>query len=372
MNEKKIKVFASKDNWIEGDALQQLNHSANLPGVVAAAGMPDLHPGQGCPVGAVFLSEAIIYPHFVGNDVGCGMGLWKTDLKKNKFKRDKYVKKLSGLENAQDGDITEWLHQYELEPSIYDLRMGSIGGGNHFAELQSFDKIYDQKVFDELQLDKKMMMILVHSGSRKMGEMLLKNHSEKCGAKGLQTNSDNGAVYLEQHNNAMRWAVANRALIADKMSKQLNFHSENVLDICHNSVTEVEVDSKRLWLHRKGAAPANHGPVIVPGTRGTLSYLVLPNTDQEQNLWSIAHGAGRKWNRSSVKGRLQARYRAESFIQTDIGSYVICEDKNLLFEEAPQAYKNIDVVVQDMVEMGLVSIIATLKPAITYKTRKRG
>ena len=79
-------IIASDQSWIEGDAIAQLNHVAGLPGMEKAVGLPDLHPGKGIPVGAAFLSKDIIYPHLVGNDIGCGMGLWLTDQKSHKFK----------------------------------------------------------------------------------------------------------------------------------------------------------------------------------------------------------------------------------------------------------------------------------------------
>lgn len=109
---------------------------------------------------------------------------------------------------------------------------------------------------------------------------------------------------------------------------------------------------------------------MIPGTRGSLSYLVIPAGPQQDNAWSLAHGAGRRWNRQSAKARLKDRYRADSLIRTEIGSAVICEDKELLYEEAPQAYKNIDVVISDMVAAGLIRVVATLKPLITYKVRR--
>ncbi|MFH1147094.1 MAG: RtcB family protein [Pseudomonadota bacterium] len=98
--------------------------------------------------------------------------------------------------------------------------------------------------------------------------------------------------------------------------------------------------------------------------------LVAPTGDHSRNTWSLAHGAGRKWNRSAGKERLRSRCSADSLLRTDLGGWVICEDKDLLFEEAPLAYKNIDIVINDMVEAGLVSIIATFKPVLTYKTRR--
>ena len=97
-------IIASESSWIEGEAIRQLETTAQLPGMERAAGLPDLHPGKGIPIGAAFLSKGIIYPHLVGNDIGCGMGLWQTDIEAAKFKLDKSVKKLTGFESIWDGD----------------------------------------------------------------------------------------------------------------------------------------------------------------------------------------------------------------------------------------------------------------------------
>lgn len=370
MQHKNVHIIASERNWIEGDAIRQLEQTAELPGMVAAVGMPDLHPGKGCPVGAAFLTQNIIYPHLVGNDVGCGMALWKTNIKRHKIKRDKWAKKLTGLESSWEGDSVTWLLNYNITTSAHDHTLGTIGGGNHFAEIQVIEKVYEQNIFDELKLDKNAVMLLIHSGSRGIGEALLWDHAAKYGAKGLVLPSEEAEQYLEQHRYALKWAEANRALIAHRLAEQLRCECENVLDVSHNSISSVERDGQELWLHRKGAAPSDGGPIVIPGTRGSLSYIVMPIGDQHSNAWSVAHGAGRKWNRSSAKGRLQRKYTAKSLTQTELGSYVICEDKELLFEEAPQAYKNIGVVIDDMVAVGLIHIVATLKPVITYKVRK--
>ena len=109
---------------------------------------------------------------------------------------------------------------------------------------------------------------------------------------------------------------------------------------------------------------------MIPGSRGTYSYLVQPTREQTENAYSLAHGAGRKWKRSEAKGNLSRRYRVEDLTKTNLGSRVICEDKNLLYEEAPQAYKNIDIVIQDMVDEGLINVIAIYRPVITYKKRR--
>jgi len=366
----KVCLLASGKNWIEGEAVSQLKKTAELAGMRLAVGLPDLHPGRGHPVGAAFITEGVLYPQLVGNDVGCGMGLWQTDLKRQKFKLDRSLKRLEGLECSWEGDTTGWLKQYGVEATESDLALGTIGSGNHFAEVQDWHEIRDEAAFNALGLQKQSLAILVHSGSRGLGELLLRSHLDKHGAGGLPSDSEEATEYLKGHERARRWAVVNRALIAARMAEQLHGAVRAVLDICHNSITAVEYAGRPGWLHRKGAAPAEAPALVIPGTRGSLSYLVVPTGDQRRNAWSLAHGAGRRWNRLSAKARLKDRFRANSLVRTELGGAVICEDKNLLFEEAPQAYKDIDVVVADMVEAGLIRVVATLKPVITYKVRR--
>ena len=77
-----VRLIASPENWIEGAAVQQLEKTASLPGMRLAVGLPDLHPGKGSPIGAAFGVEGYLYPTLVGNDIGCGIGLWRTELER--------------------------------------------------------------------------------------------------------------------------------------------------------------------------------------------------------------------------------------------------------------------------------------------------
>ncbi|MEZ4526237.1 MAG: RNA ligase RtcB family protein [Desulfobacterales bacterium] len=364
-----IRLFVPDQNRLEGDAIQQLKKTGELPGMECIAAMPDLHPGKGGPVGAAFLTQDIFYPHLIGSDVGCGMGLWLTDLRKSKMKRDKWAKRLYGFEEPWEGDTGQWLAGYGLKSSGFDDALGTIGGGNHFAELQMVEQIHNQEAFDALGLDKDFLMLLVHSGSRGLGASLLRKHTDVKGAAGLESASADAEKYIRKHDNALVWAQASRALTAHRFLSALGAEGRMILDILHNAVSPLPQAGKSVWLHRKGVVPSDRGPVIVPGTRGSFTYLAMPVGDQTANLWSLAHGAGRKWNRSSVKGRLKDRVHAKSLTQTELGSVVICEDKALLYEEAPQAYKNIERVMGDMADEGLLQIIAVFRPLITYKTR---
>ena len=86
--------------------------------------------------------------------------------------------------------------------------------------------------------------------------------------------------------------------------------------------------------------------------------------------WSLAHGAGRKWARSDARLRMRERFSVAELAQTGLGGRVVCEERDLLYEEAPAAYKSIEAVVHDLVDAGLVSVVATFRPLLTYKTRK--
>lgn len=366
----KINLITSKNTWIEGEAIRQLNQTAELEGVVQAVGLPDLHPGRGHPVGAAFIIQGAIYPYLIGNDVGCGVALFATNLKRNKIKRDRWAKKLKGLERPYEGDLDVWREKFGIEPSLADAALGAIGGGNHFAELQMIDKVLDADGFEALGLNKKELMLVVHSGSRGLGNALLRSHTDVYGTQGLSETSPEARAYLTRHDAAIQWAACNRALIAHRFASLLGAASRPVLDACHNSITPIDHPDGRAWLHRKGAAPSHTAGNMIPGSRGDLSYLVKPLGDQGANAESLPHGAGRKWNRGSCKGRLRKRYNAKALLRTPLGGVVICEDKNLLYEEAPQAYKKIDTVIQALVENKLAAVIATFKPIITYKTRK--
>jgi release factor H-coupled RctB family protein len=107
---------------------------------------------------------------------------------------------------------------------------------------------------------------------------------------------------------------------------------------------------------------------MIPGSRGDYSYLVRP-LPSDLSLQSLAHGAGRKWMRSDCKDRLSPRYTVAQLSRTKLGSHVICADRQLIYEEAPEAYKPIDSIISALVDAGLVQLIARLKPVLTYKTR---
>lgn len=177
-----------------------------------------------------------------------------------------------------------------------------------------------------------------------------------------------GLTYLADHDTATRWAVLNRRIIAERAAEALRADIRMITDIGHN-LAERHANG---ILHRKGAAPADRGLVAVPGSRGTLSYLVEPlATARPETLASLAHGAGRKYERSAMHGRTgTVKSELERLARNPFGGLVICEDRNLLIEEAPDAYKTIDRVIADLVEFGLARVVATFQPLVTFKTAR--
>jgi release factor H-coupled RctB family protein len=154
------------------------------------------------------------------------------------------------------------------------------------------------------------------------------------------------------------------------MLGRLKSEGSRLSDVCHNWVESREFSGVPCWLHRKGAAPSTKGRVVIPGSRGAFSYLVQPLAPREHSAFSLAHGAGRKWSRTDSRAKLEKRYTAKQLERTELGSHVICEDKALLYEEAPQAYKNITTVIDDLVREGLIEVLAILRPLVTYKVRR--
>jgi release factor H-coupled RctB family protein len=370
MNQK-VRVIASPGTWMEGESVQQLQNVATRPEMLNVVGLPDMQPGKGAPSGAAFMAK-IIYGDLVGSDGGCGIGYSVTTLSAKKARVDDLLAKMNGLDALWDGTkIDKWLADRGVAPSPNDLSLGTPGRGNHFIEVQVVVDVFDQSLFDAIGMDKTALHVMVHSGSRSLGESVLRDYAALHGAGGVTADSEAGQHYIKQARHAMAWAVANRQLCAHRVMLALRGESKELLDVCHNSVTEALVDGCQCWLHRKGAAPSDQGPVLIPGSRDDLSYLVSPRVDidtQKASLWSLAHGAGRRISRSDAAGKLATRYHNRDIRKNRWGGRLLCGEKPLLLEEAAECYKPIDSVIKDLEEFGLIKIVATMRPMVTFKT----
>ncbi|KAJ3305678.1 hypothetical protein HDU76_004967 [Blyttiomyces sp. JEL0837] len=461
-------TILSDSSYVDSEAIDQLNKTAKLAGVLLSVGYPDLNPGLRFPVGASFIVKGRVYPELIGGDIGCGMSFYTlpTLPTTSLTKPSKIASRLQSLESQLPPHIIEsWLsinttdstHMNSLQTTpTLDSSIGSIGGGNHFAELQIVEKVVDEDALNRLGLDPRFACLLVHSGSRKLGKMVLEevlkavddgnDEEEESKVKDsgnsrygdgaykgeyagvwLEEGSDAFKRYMEEHDRACGWAKRNREMIAKRFVESLlggsgdgdgddgitvndddrqyselhqggdttNFGDAStttsattspirdrkcikLIDIWHNN--------DYVYVHRKGAAPSDLGIVPIPGSRGAFTYLVQPIGDQSANAYSLPHGAGRKWTRSKaavmVKNKMQAQSGGksrggggsagsdlmESLSVTSLGSCVVCEDRELMVEEAPEAYKDIGDVVKDV--EGFARVIAIMRPVVTYKTRR--
>lgn len=368
----RVDSFYSSKTWVSPDAITQLRNATQLPGMERIAAMPDIHPGAGSPGGAVFASRHILHPKLIGGDIGCGMQLCRTSIDSRVNVR-RLAESLGSIDDVWEGNASDFLKSHDASLPDYERVVGTIGGGNHFAELQVIHEIHDAKSCSELGLDPKKAVLLVHSGSRSYGQSVLQHYGSAADRNGIEATSEIGQAYLADHQRAVRFAFANRCLISHRFAEQTECDVERVLDLCHNFVSEHLDDQGPLWLHRKGAAPADQGLVVIPGSRSSLSYLVRPIGNGVANLYSLAHGAGRKVSRSQSDekfGQLSVEeLRRPRDKSIGLDNLVICEQRNLLRQEHGKAYKDIDRVIEDMKSFGLLEVVASFRPILTYKTR---
>ncbi|MBO6509948.1 MAG: RNA ligase RtcB family protein [Roseibium sp.] len=355
-----IQRFYSDASWIEGVAEDQLKYVANMTGVEAVAAFPDLHPGKYGPVGTAILSDRI-YPQFIGNDIGCGMSLFVLHLPRRKLRLDKAAGKLRVLEGAWDGDTSHRLEASDLPTELHASALGTIGGGNHFCELQTVGTVFDKAALTA-DLTSGTLLLFVHSGSRSLGMSVFSGVQHRF--DGMDPGGAEGRTYLEAHDQAVRWASLNRQLIAERAAQALGSDLQLVVDVPHNLVEAF----RGSVLHRKGAAKADVPLVPLASSRDALSYLLKPIGGKAEALETLAHGCGRKYDRRSMTGRVGAtRSDRDGLCRTSFGGFVVCEDRQLLIEEAPAAYKDPAQVLTDLQAFALAEPVVSLKPLLTFK-----
>ncbi len=348
-----ISRFYTATAWIDGRAEDQLKQVSAWAGVTKIAAFPDLHPGKYGPVGCAILADRI-YPQLIGNDIGCGMSFFELDLPLRKLKLEKAERRMRVLGAPLEGLINHRLEASNLAGDLFADALGTIGGGNHFCEVQAM-----VEGGEEDGLDRHLTYLLVHSGSRGLGAATLAALPQTA-FSGLQ--GADAELYVQNHDRAARWASLNRQIIAERAADALRADLRLIADAPHNVLTQT-ADG---WLHRKGAA-ATGALVPVAGSRATSSYLMRP-LDAPEALSSLAHGAGRRYDRSSMHGRV--RGKASDLIamqRTPFGGRIICEDRDLLIEEAPSAYKSAGAVVADLEATGAGQVAAKLNPILTFK-----
>ncbi|KDQ20095.1 hypothetical protein BOTBODRAFT_386745 [Botryobasidium botryosum FD-172 SS1] len=382
-----VRVLAEK-SFIDDKAIAQLKMVSELPGVRLAVGMPDLHPGNRFPIGCAIVADGV-WPALIGSDIGCGIALYNLSAIPTRLSPQKLASHLKGLDSPWEGDVHAWLARYGIErKSEFDLpALGTVGAGNHFAEICRIESIRDAASCASLGLEENKLYLLVHTGSRGLGAQILETQTKGASNPHITSDSPLLESYLAEHDYAVRWAVANRDLVAHRIKQCLFPGAENsseiapdlgkILDITHNSVVkskmEVEGVARDVWIHRKGAAPSDVGIVPCPGSRGDFSWLLIPTGDGVNNAHSLAHGAGRLHPRAAMHSKQPLKASSKtSLLTTSLGSEVVCTDPTLQLEEQPDAYKSCQGVVDDMEHCGIARGVAVLRPVVTYKIREAG
>lgn len=260
---------------------------------------------------------------------------------------------------------------------------GTLGAGNHFLEIQKVDEIYDEEVAKKFGIGKGSVLIMIHCGSRGLGHQVasdyIKAMEDEYGFKGLPDRelihapigSELGKKYLSAMNCAVNFAFCNRQLIMHYVREVLKRYfpkakNHLIYDVAHN-IAKMEMHvvggkKKKVCVHRKGATRSFPGqPVIIPGSMGTASYLLVGTEKAEELSWgSTAHGAGRLMGRGqairSFRGEQIKKELNAKGIEVEAGGW------KSLVEEAPQVYKDIDEVVKVSDELGLARKVARLVP----------
>ena len=360
---------------IEAGALDQAMNLANLNFAFKhIAIMPDCHVGYGMPIGGVMATDQVIVPNAVGVDIGCGMTTWKSHIKdvdEPELKRWLgEIRKVVPLGFNHHQDKQEWkgfdrapdIHivQKELENARYQL--GTLGGGNHFIEIQKGDDGF--------------VWVMIHSGSRNFGFKTASEYHEKakrmCAKWGsdipnkdlsfLPMDSKEGQEYFNAMNFALEFAYANRRLMLDRIVEIIgrNKFTGEPINIHHNYASLEDHFGRKVLVHRKGAIKATQGLTgIIPGSMGTSSYITegLGNPD---SFMSSSHGAGRRMGRKQAIQTLD--FEAEQARMAGI-IHGLRNKKDL--DEAPSAYKNIDAVMEH--QKDLVAIKVKLEPLAGIK-----
>jgi tRNA-splicing ligase RtcB len=433
-------------------APEQVANAAFLPGIQhASLAMPDIHWGYGFCIGGVAATDpdegGVISPGAVGYDVNCGVRLARSNLFYREVKPHlrtlvdelfrsvpsgvgrsghyKFDKKelhnllyqgsgyLLGRGLATAGDIERTEAQGRLDGADPDKvsdhalkrgaeQCGTLGSGNHFLEVQVVDHIFDEEAAEVMGLEKDMICVMIHSGSRGLGYQvcddalaMLRNAPRKYGIDlpdrqlaCAPIDSPEGQHYILAMRAAANFAWCNRQLLMQQAREvfavvfgrswqelQMNL----IYDVCHNiaKFEEHTVNGKRkkVWVHRKGATrafPPGHPeipplyrkigqPVIIPGDMGRASWVLVGQPgSMEKTFGTTCHGAGRAMSRTAAVKEAAGR-RIDKELEAR-GVIARSQSRKGLAEEQPKAYKNVDDVVDVVHQAGLSKKVARMRP----------
>ena len=391
-----VKVWLGQKEELEGNCLEQAYHLSQLPFIHKwVCLMPDTHAGKGMPIGGVIAAKDVVIPNAVGVDIGCGMDFVPTNIRMDEVRdiqtgngtivqavignimrsiplnteRYKTPQESAVLDRAKQ-EIEKYGEDTELLPLIdYGYyQVGSLGGGNHFIELQE-----DEEGF---------LCIMLHSGSRHLGkkicdyfhkkakelnQMWRSEVKEEYQLSFLPTQSKEGRQYINWMGLALDYAFENRArmleqtcaIVKEVVERYTGQGVEFGEEInCHHNYAALENHyGENVWVHRKGATRVREGELaVIPGAMGSYSY-VVEGKGSEESFCSSSHGAGRSYSRT---GAIKAFSVEQVMVDLKEQGIILGKrKKNDVAEECRFAYKDIDGVMSQ--QLDLVTPVRKLK-----------
>lgn len=366
---------------LEEGALQQAKDLANLS--IAhrhIAIMPDSHLGYGMPIGGVLATKDAVVPNAVGVDIGCGMCSLRTSIsdisQKDLKKVMSEIRKIIpvGFKHNKTKQDDKWMPDLvdelpiviqEFESAIYQV--GTLGGGNHFIEIQRGSDGY--------------IWIMIHSGSRNIGYTVAAHYHklaiEETYNRGIKnvprdlsyfsSDSNNFDLYFKEMDYCMAFALNSRKLMMERVKESFtniipNVEFSNFINKPHNFAAYENHFGEQLIIHRKGATRAEKGEWgMIPGSQGSKSYLVMGKGNPE-SFSSCSHGAGRVMSRAKARKTLDLK--AEMARLQEMGVIHAVRNRSDL-DEAPSSYKDIEQVMAN--QQDLVEIKVELTPMAVIK-----
>ncbi|MFC7441957.1 RtcB family protein [Laceyella putida] len=455
-----LHVFANEEVFasLEQRVYDMADNNLRIPRNVYMSYTPDAHVGVGTCIGttAVWkMKDGFVSPSIVGSDIGCGMRVHLTPLREEDIqskslrremiesiekvvpvnerqssayqdveiekvvaegieglpvsyipdeKPSKKSRSLTHVEHAKfkfDTDYLEYIPEKMWKRGWQTI--GTLGGGNHFVELQALS-INEEKrdIAEKWGMFDGQVVVMIHSGSRAWGGMMgpqytrdFRRAMEMWGIENpdptlvyapIQT--DEGQRYLNLMYSALNYAVVNRHMIAFGVRQGLkdvfgsDFEMPVLYDLMHNYALQEFHRNQAMLVHRKGttrALPAGHflnakpyketgHPALIPGSMGTSSYIMVGEKAGEKNFYSICHGAGRVRSRKATKQVVTIEQFAQSMkVGTDEEILVNQRTLRDILDECPQAYKDVDQIIDSVVGAGLASVVAKCKPLAVIK-----
>ncbi len=336
-------------------------------------------------------------------------GLYELTFKKSFKKHHPELFRI--MESVSYANLAPYLEDMGRMPAIIDYipkkafergykQFATLGGGNHFIEIQRVISVNDKRLAERWGIYEDGLTIMIHSGSRGFGHeiggyfmKLAVEYDRKRGYRIPNSNlayfdidSDEGNAYINSMYAAANFAYVNRHLIfliiRDIFMKTMRSSRTNlVYDVPHNIAKYENIGDRRYFVHRKGATRAyppskmkgtpfsdTGQPILIPGSMGTKSYLLVGNESAIETMYSVNHGAGRVMSRTAASGKVKrgkvgsSLISDEEFRRSIEDIYLICEDRSSIKEEAPSAYKDIDEVINTVVGAGIAKVVAVMKP----------